>query len=157
MVAPDRGTTVETASKRLSSLLLQWQVQFSKEPGRVCFECRNTLAPTFNPRSTLIRTSSSGQVCATSLFVLHWIFSTWNQDFWCINFINIGLLEVYLCSYCSDVKCSWLQRFGKIYINNTITDGGSTAPLYCWYHTEETTIQEHKRDWKDVRGIVGRR
>ena len=38
-----------------------------------------------------------------------------------------------------------------------ITDGGSTAPLYCWYHTEEKTIQEHKRDWKDVRGIVGRR
>ena len=24
--------------------------------------------------------------------------------------------------------------------NNTITDGGSTAPLYCWYHTEEKTI-----------------
>ena len=41
-------------------------------------------------------------------------------------------------------------------IHNTITDGGSTAPLYCWYHTEERTIQEHKRDWKDVRGIVGR-
>ena len=39
--------------------------------------------------------------------------------------------------------------------NNTITDGGSTAPLLCWYHTEEKTIQEHKRDWKDVRGIVG--
>ena len=32
------------------------------------------------------------------------------------------------------------------------------APLhYCSYHTEEKTIQEHKRDWKDVRGIVGRR
>ena len=41
--------------------------------------------------------------------------------------------------------------------NNTITYGGSTAPLNCWYHTEERTIQEHKRDWKDVRGIVGRR
>ena len=28
------------------------------------------------------------------------------------------------------------------------------APLhYCSYHTEEKTIQEHKRDWKDVRGI----
>ena len=24
--------------------------------------------------------------------------------------------------------------------NNTITDGGSTAPLYCWYQTEEKTI-----------------
>ena len=24
--------------------------------------------------------------------------------------------------------------------NNTITDGGSTAPLYCWYHTEEKSI-----------------
>ena len=23
--------------------------------------------------------------------------------------------------------------------NNTITDGGSTAPLYCWYHTEESS------------------
>ena len=23
---------------------------------------------------------------------------------------------------------------------NTITDGGSTAPLYCWYHTEEKSI-----------------
>ena len=45
----------------------------------------------------------------------------------------------------------------KVFINNTITDGGSTAPLYCWYHTEEKTIQEYKRDWKDVRGIVGRR
>ena len=41
--------------------------------------------------------------------------------------------------------------------NNTITDGGSTAPLFCWYHTEEKTILEHKRDWKDVRGIVERR
>ena len=43
--------------------------------------------------------------------------------------------------------------------NNTITDGGSTAPLYCWYHTEEKTIQDHKTDWKDVRdsraSIVG--
>ena len=29
--------------------------------------------------------------------------------------------------------------------NNTITDGGSTAPLYCGYHTEEKTIQEQKR------------
>ena len=46
-----------------------------------------------------------------------------------------------------------LQDGHKIY--NTITDGGSTAPLYCWYHTEEKTIQEHKRDWRDVRGIVG--
>ena len=24
--------------------------------------------------------------------------------------------------------------------NNTITDGGNTAPLFCWYHTEEKTI-----------------
>ena len=44
-----------------------------------------------------------------------------------------------------------------MWLYNTITDGGSTAPLYCWYHTEEKTIQEHKGDWKDVRGIVGRR
>ena len=36
--------------------------------------------------------------------------------------------------------------------NNTIADVGSTAPLYCLYHTEVTTIEEHKRDRKDVRG-----
>ena len=51
----------------------------------------------------------------------------------------------------------FLLFVGCCIINNTITDGGSTAPLYCWYQTEEKTIQEHKRDWKDVRGIVGRR
>ena len=49
------------------------------------------------------------------------------------------------------------QLISQMEQNNTITDGGSTAPLYCWYHTEEKTIQEHKIDWKDVRGIVGRR
>ena len=38
--------------------------------------------------------------------------------------------------------------------NNTITDGGSTAPLYCWYHTEHRLYFEHKkyptkiRPWK---------
>ena len=41
--------------------------------------------------------------------------------------------------------------------NNTITDGGSTAPQNSWYQTEEKTIQEHKRDWKDTTGIVERR
>ena len=29
-------------------------------------------------------------------------------------------------------------------LNNTITDGGSTAPLYCWYLIEEKTGQNTK-------------
>ena len=33
-------------------------------------------------------------------------------------------------------------------VNNTITDGGSTAPLYCWYHTEEKTIENTKETEK---------
>ena len=39
-------------------------------------------------------------------------------------------------AHCIFIACYW----GSCEINNTITDGGSTAPLYCWYQTEEKTI-----------------
>ena len=40
-------------------------------------------------------------------------------------------------SLCASWPTSFFLQSNRICNNNTITDGGSTAPLYCWYHTEE--------------------
>ena len=75
-------------------------------------------------------------------------------SFWEITLTLISLLSIF----------SWLKSvvlasfpFVWVYFNNAITDGGSTAPQNCWYRTEEKTNWEHKRDWRDTKGIVGRR
>ena len=75
-------------------------------------------------------------------------------NLWISAFLQ-NLKETIFLILWSGQNCALILAVCQIY--NTITDGGSTAPLYCWYHTEEKTIQEHKRDWIDVRRIVRRR